>query len=512
MMHIYKSAFRTVIWLGVEVDLSLPEDRDRLSVKEIFRGLERMITEHNTDDIEELFPGRTEPMVGKSLSEFYLRPWFRRRWVIQEFAMSDFKPGRSKFQCGKESVNIWAPIMAYFHFGRLKTEVGAQGFTPVMENLRRMFRCSGLVGLWETTETATKLADRIFQIMNLTDAAFDATDIRDHLFSMLGIVNSPDLISQIPLLLPDYTKPANQVFTNLTRLLIEERQLLDVFYGYREPACGTPSWAPTWGSSNSGSGAYIGHRYLHLKDYMEQECLQKAQVSFSDDGQTLFALGMMVDQIDMVVTSDSNDINELGRDELGWRNLIQQWEGRIFSYLRNIEELESRFDDSPLEMRRDVLFHTFLETEQEKVLSDKRLYECLMGRFNSYWLQLDHQLVDESWKDLCQEMSEVDPDVLLEEMELPLSAFLWQERWIFMQISAFASPTGYLGITDGGSTLQKGDMLCLFPGLTIPFIIRPSEFEDRFELVGPCYVYGLMKLEEQSSVISQGYMKRFAII
>jgi hypothetical protein len=204
MMHIYKSAFRTVIWLGVEVDVSLPEDRDRLSVNEIFRGLERMITEHNTDDIEELFPGRTEFMVGKSLSEFYHRPWFRSRWVIQEFAMSDGKLERSEFLCGKESVHISAPIMAYFHFGRLKTVLRAQGFTPVMENLRRMFRCSAFD--WETSATTTELADRIFNIMNLTDAAFDATDIRDHLFSMLGIVNSSDLISQIPLLLPDYTK------------------------------------------------------------------------------------------------------------------------------------------------------------------------------------------------------------------------------------------------------------------------------------------------------------------
>ncbi|KAH8746750.1 heterokaryon incompatibility protein-domain-containing protein [Hyaloscypha finlandica] len=491
MMHIYKTAFRTLFWLGVEVDVSLPEDRDRLSVKEIFRGLERMITEHNTDDIEELFPGRTEFMVGKSLSEFYHRPWFRRRWVIQEFAMSDGKHGRSKFLCGKESVDMAAPIMAYFHFGRLKTVLGAQGFTPIMENLRRMFRCSAFH--WETSATTTELADRIFKIMNLTDTA-------------------SDLISQIPLLLPDYTKPASQVFTDLARFLIEQRQLLDVFYGYRDPACGTPSWAPTWGNLNSGSGVYIGHRYLHLKDYMEQTCLQNAQVSFSDDGQTLFVLGMMVDQIDLVVTSDSNDIRELGFDEAAWRNLIQQWEGQIFSYLRNIEELESRFDDSPLEMWRDVLFHTFFETEQEKVLKDKMVYECLMGRFQSYWLQLDHQLVEESLKDICQEMSEMDADVLLEKMNLPLSTFLFQERWIFMQISAFASPTGYLGITDGGSTLQKGDVLCLFPGLTVPFIIRPSEFEDRFELVGPCYVYGLMKLEEQSFVISQGYMKRFAII
>jgi hypothetical protein len=83
---------------------------------------------------------------------------------------------------------------------------------------------------------------------------------------------------------------------------------------------------------------------------MEQRCLQKAQVSFSDDGQILFALGMMVDQIDLVVTSDSNDIQKLGFGEAAWRNLIQQWEDQIFSYLRNIEELESRFDDSPLEI------------------------------------------------------------------------------------------------------------------------------------------------------------------
>jgi hypothetical protein len=60
--------------------------------------------------------------------------------------------------------------------------------------------------------------------------------------------------------------------------------------------------------------------------------------------------------------------------------------------------------------------------------------------------------------------------------------------------------------------LTERDMLCLFRGLTVPLIIRPSEFEDKFELVGPCYVHGLMKPEEKSSVISQGCMKRFVIV
>jgi hypothetical protein len=79
-------------------------------------------------------------------------------------------------------------------------------------------------------------------------------------------------------------------------------------------------------------------------------------------------------------------------------------------------------------MWRDALFHTFLKTEQKDVLFHKIVYECLMGRFHSYWLQLDHQLVEESLKDVCREMSEMDADVLLEEMKLPLSTFLWKER------------------------------------------------------------------------------------
>jgi len=79
MMNIYKSAFRTVIWLGEEVEAGLIQGPDTLSVNEIFRGLERMVTQHHTNDIGELFPGRNEFIVGKSLIGFYGRPWFRRR-------------------------------------------------------------------------------------------------------------------------------------------------------------------------------------------------------------------------------------------------------------------------------------------------------------------------------------------------------------------------------------------------------------------------------------------------
>ncbi len=60
-----------------------------------------------------------------------------------------------------------------------------------------------------------------------------------------------------------------------------------------------------------------------------------------------------------------------------------------------------------------------------------------------------------------------------------------------------------LGITDKGqlglfpTSTQKGDIVAIFLGGCVPFIIRPignptMESYTRNQLVGPCYVQGIM--------------------
>jgi hypothetical protein len=47
---------------------------------------------------------------------------------------------------------------------------------------------------------------------------------------------------------------------------------------------------------------------------------------------------------------------------------------------------------------------------------------------------------------------------------------------------------GYMGWVP--SEAREGDRICYFEGCKLPFVIRPCE--DRYQLVGDCYLHGLM--------------------
>ena len=48
----------------------------------------------------------------------------------------------------------------------------------------------------------------------------------------------------------------------------------------------------------------------------------------------------------------------------------------------------------------------------------------------------------------------------------------------------------YLGLFPRGT--QIGDHVCVFTGACVPFVIRRHETEDKYQLVGECYVHGIM--------------------
>lgn len=60
----------------------------------------------------------------------------------------------------------------------------------------------------------------------------------------------------------------------------------------------------------------------------------------------------------------------------------------------------------------------------------------------------------------------------------------------------FVTPRGYIGI--GPPEVQKGDKVCVLLGCDIPLIIRPGA--DHYEVVGDCFVYGIMKGEVMKDI------------
>jgi hypothetical protein len=57
---------------------------------------------------------------------------------------------------------------------------------------------------------------------------------------------------------------------------------------------------------------------------------------------------------------------------------------------------------------------------------------------------------------------------------------------------AFVTKDGYLGL--GPDAIQAGDIVVVLLGSNVPFILRES-VKNKFQLVGECYVYGIMNGE-----------------
>jgi hypothetical protein len=58
----------------------------------------------------------------------------------------------------------------------------------------------------------------------------------------------------------------------------------------------------------------------------------------------------------------------------------------------------------------------------------------------------------------------------------------------------FRAGDDFLGL--GPERLDEGDIVVVLPGGPTPYILRPSSVnQERYELIGECYVYGLMSCE-----------------
>ena len=61
---------------------------------------------------------------------------------------------------------------------------------------------------------------------------------------------------------------------------------------------------------------------------------------------------------------------------------------------------------------------------------------------------------------------------------------------------------GFVGLVPGDAA--EGDVICVFIGVKVPFVLR--EDEDGYQLLGDCYVHGIMEgeaLEMPDSIVQE---------
>jgi hypothetical protein len=186
MDRIYAGASQVIAWLGPEAN-----DSDYIIDQ---------ISLANSSDFPAAFRRFTESSLARN--HFFLRPFWRRVWIIQELLLAP----RVSFMCGHKTVS-YDNMSIWIH--QMKVEIGKHPtiFTSSTDVIDAM-RC--VIALFDNRTGNTTL-HYDYRLKDTLEAflLFESSDVRDRVYGLLSLVKLEDKIAV------DYSKTAEQVFCDV---------------------------------------------------------------------------------------------------------------------------------------------------------------------------------------------------------------------------------------------------------------------------------------------------------
>ncbi|CAG9990592.1 unnamed protein product [Clonostachys byssicola] len=527
MPDIYSQAKRVLVWLGIADDPVY--GRVPLNVVDSIQEALQMIPEFNPEDasgmiatVQALYEdSKRLREQGKPnlldhdwlpLRALVARPWFRRKWMIQEISLAKevlvhvgndvqlpwLNIGQLMFSIGILNIDRAAglqidkalnPIHQGDRDGTLREPIGGEGEAKKTVNrstfsFTAALQCAAAIYMVQLFRHAGTLVDGI-----VVAQLFECTDPRDHVYSLLSLISSG------PTIQPDYEATLSEVFRRFAKAMLVEGQSLKILslapnkHLFYEPdpkeVEGLPSWVPDLrnidnniltGSSVRPQAFFAGGK-------------NKPILHISADDRILSCSGRIVDTVkafstcmlDMVL----DDMPELRANPA------------IF--------LET---DDPLPERRQRRFARWLDEcyslafghhYSARDVSNPR-DDLMLSFARSMMCDIDlmrNRADPESIAMFPQYMEQIFDDVEKGNFELDtkspkISTYLSNLGEI---VRSFAMPL--FCVTRNGRfgriphTSRAGDLVCILAGAETPFIIRPTGRET-YTMIGECYIDGIM--------------------
>ncbi|KAL5317854.1 hypothetical protein ACEPPN_014954 [Leptodophora sp. 'Broadleaf-Isolate-01'] len=537
MPQIYSSAFRALAYLGDEADGSDSAIQLHEKIGDIsFSALpEKSVT------IEWLeahgLPGYKDS-VWLAWSKFWRRPWFRRAWVLQEFILGKdivIICGRKKIQWKKfvsatekmQEYNLlrWsaspedtsdnltdAHSGAAAMLGMMAVKSGSSLSSGIAYYIRSFSEADGstlqqleshksltekLPGLKETIlllredpsmiEPVIKIFENNMAALGLSELTFstiqqplihllslfdrsEATDPRDRIFSLLGLASD----GTDEEFRPDYNESIETVSRRFSLGFIQKGYGMRVLLlaGLSNEVPNYPSWVPDWTKPGvmerrvlcaralwAPSSAYAAggdvesniriseNENVLLVSGCRVNTISRLGMDASESTRAatdIFMLKPFFDEADDIINPDPAMVYiPTGENmaEVYWRTLIgnkgMNSAEATKDYAQQCEQCRYFFDNNTLDSLTSV----------EQLFSLNLYYGCVVSLLTTYRVCIANEFVG-----LVPTQTEV------------------------------------------------GDIVCVFNGGATPFIIRPSaEIDGAFQLIGGCYIHGLMRGEALKS-------------
>lgn len=462
MAKIYSRAERVLIWLGEETEDVKTSFASIIEAHSLFVG----------DDVEFEGPDHSNSELLLTIFNFdwqrianlIKRSWFTRKWVIQEVAFAR----EAVLLCGDS-------LMSWEVFGDLVShlrENDALGFVATEDDTDPHHLPLGKVFTIAYARQNVLMDIRIsLPSLLFYSRDFRCTNPRDHIFALLSVV-SPD--PELQAIIVDYTTDVKEVFKQFVIREIVEKSSLDILVWASIQSITSehllPSWVPDFANIVpapfntsvtlfSASANSIPHSW------------------FSDHDKILHLTGKIIDRAAGLA---------LTREEVERKACVEN--GRL--YPDPISAL------SLVNMR--VWYHGCKTIAGDLSSPD---------RYEEFWRTMICDIARSAAFRAPKEYSEHLKrfDLFLENpVDDRASLIDIEEKFPSMHIASVclsqSYSTGRFCCTTRGrlavapATTEVGDVICIFYAAHVPYVLRPvgDAGSGHFNLLGPCYVHGLM--------------------
>ena len=513
MGDIFASADEVICWLG-------RADAHTKNVVELHRRLPPLIRDRGPEEVRRLKPTDIDTLVLSSKSSgssnvldayisterlfksyiiFCRRRWFWRLWIAQEVGLAK----QLSFLCGGETL-AWEDLRAVArhaqHAIRTSTRlIPKQRRAELLardvpgHTIRRLgnirddqYTSRPRTGFWANTRWTDVQQQNALLLETLIDtASFDASDSRDKIYGIAGLVSSRLPSINSGRIHVDYQMLASNLFTEVASALINGLPLLSVLGGVtpESSACKNvlPSWVPDFSSQKFGT-----HRIAkksHCAGINPGEEVLRQRV-----GLRLMLSGHMLD-----VVSTPHKVTRTVREDIlslnnGYARSVMQ-PNILASYYRTATKSDKTGNIRSLSEYDKSIFRSYLLERLRRTVNKvphDQLQEMISSleklRDAGYDLELPSRQDIVSWStpDLFERLGRAYT------MEIRRRADGFRRYISFLHFAA----SGLLVGTH--VECQADDQVWIIRGAQAPIVLRPVPNSTDFTLVGEAYVDGVM--------------------
>jgi hypothetical protein len=512
MGRIYKQSHRTIVWLGD----GTKDHEDAIEFLHMLAGSRNRLRRN----IE--VPRLNDASQWKGLEVLLRGPWWRRVWTLQEFIIAP----ELTFYCGSKSIDrdrFRAAIYALWLYNKTyRIPFEYDVWNPAW-NRRRLMQ-------WYEGRDESKRMGLVALMAYVGD--WQATDDRDRIYSLLGLAKDFELIRRA-----DYESSIESIYTELVKSFIEKHHSLDIIcfaqlfnkHTLKTVTNSTlPSWVPDWRAqvytfvvplmASQSARTHIGN-FRPVMNPPLPDCSNNfyaaggskfPEPKYSDDLKELTCAGVLIDHIDGLgdtkmahsgfnqsttpintstthETNDDSDQKSRLIDDLT-QCLVLDREDRYLSYPAPFERFRDEFQDLCIAaIRKPKEVHP-------------QFYDWF--KLNKHLCMRGHTLQTLFKAPELSLQSKSSVNHLMDTSDTSFISRLHDTKGrTKMALRLVTTNKGHIGMA--AHRAQKGDLICVLLGCSVPVILRKIDkvkdtddfVEGSFELVGECYLQGFMNGE-----------------